>query len=108
VGQLDGGHTVYALFGRRARFINMLALVCMALLAIAGLEPLQAWMPALRAIGFNGWFFWLGLIVFILGPFHPPALDDVSELDARRRLVGYFVILVFILTFVPVPFQILE
>ena len=31
--------------------------------------------------------------------------DDVSELDANRRLLGYFVILVFIMTFVPVPLR---
>lgn len=108
VGQLDGGHTVYALFGRRSRLINLLTLGGMALLAVAGMELVQTWFPALQSVGFSGWFVWLGLIVFILGPFHPPALDDVSELDARRRLIGYFVILVFILTFVPVPFQILE
>lgn len=108
VGQLDGGHTVYALFGRHSRLINMLALGGMAVLAVAGLEPIQAWFPALQSIGFNGWFVWLGLIVFILGPFHPPALDDVTELDGKRRLIGYLVIAIFILTFVPVPFQILE
>lgn len=108
VGQLDGGHTVYALFGRRSWFVNMAALGGMTLLAIAGLEPIQAWFPALRMVGFNGWFVWLGLIVFILGPFHPPALDDVTELDRRRRWIGYLVILIFILTFVPAPFQILE
>lgn len=108
VGQLDGGHTVYALFGRRSWFVNMAALAGMTLLAIAGLEPIQAWFPALRSVGFNGWFVWLGLIVFILGPFHPPALDDVTELDQRRRWIGYLVILIFILTFVPAPFQLLE
>ncbi|MEX1018015.1 MAG: site-2 protease family protein [Litorilinea sp.] len=108
VGQLDGGHTVYALFGRQSRFVNMAALGGMTLLAIAGLEPVQAWLPALRSVGYNGWFVWLGLIVFVLGPFHPPALDDVTELDTRRRWIGYVMILIFILTFVPSPFQFLE
>jgi membrane-associated protease RseP (regulator of RpoE activity) len=107
VGQLDGGHTVYALFGPAARYINIAALVVMALLAVAGLEPLQQYLPWLADIGFTGWFMWLALILFVLGPFHPPALDDVTVLDGSRRLVGYLVIVVFVLTFVPVPWRII-
>jgi membrane-associated protease RseP (regulator of RpoE activity) len=105
VGQLDGGHTVYALFGRAARYANMITLAVMALLAIAGLEQVQTYWPELRNIGFVGWWMWLGLIIFVLGPFHPPALDDVTKLDNRRRWLGYLVILIFILTFVPTPFR---
>jgi membrane-associated protease RseP (regulator of RpoE activity) len=105
VGQLDGGHTVYALFGRAARYANWATLVLMGLLAVAGLEAMHLYFPALRDIGFAGWWMWLGLIIFVLGPYHPPALDDVTQLDGRRRLVGYFVILCFILTFVPTPFR---
>ncbi|MEZ4679781.1 MAG: site-2 protease family protein [Caldilineaceae bacterium] len=104
VGQLDGGHTVYALFGRKARYINMATLGLMAIFAVAGLEQLQAYLPVLATIGYSGWFVWLALIFFIIGPFHPPALDDVTTLDAPRRLIGYLVIVIFILTFVPVPF----
>lgn len=105
VGQLDGGHTVYALFGRRARVLNIATMVGMGLLALAGLEPLQTIFPRLEEIGFFGWFVWLGLILFVLGPYHPPALDDVTQLDARRRLVGYVVIAIFLVTFVPTPFR---
>jgi membrane-associated protease RseP (regulator of RpoE activity) len=105
VGQLDGGHTVYALFGRAARYANWATLVVMGLLAVFGVEAVQNYLPALRDIGFAGWWMWLGLIIFVLGPYHPPALDDVTELDGRRRLLGYFVILCFILTFVPTPFR---
>ena len=99
VGQLDGGHTVFALFGEKARVINIATMIIMGALAIAGLFPM------LGGVGFSGWFVWLGLILFLIGPFHPPALDDVTELDSRRRLIGYFVILAFIITFVPTPFR---
>lgn len=105
VGQLDGGHTVYALFGPNARIANNATLIAMAVLAIAGLPFLHTYLPALREIGFTGWWLWLFLIRFVLGPTHPPALDDVTELDTRRRWLGYFVILVFIVTFVPTPFR---
>jgi membrane-associated protease RseP (regulator of RpoE activity) len=105
VGQLDGGHTVFALFGRRARLINWATMGGILLLGIAGIEAVQAEFPALINIGWSGWFFWLVLINLLGGPFHPPALDDVTELDAKRRWIGYFVILIFLITFVPVPLR---
>jgi membrane-associated protease RseP (regulator of RpoE activity) len=107
VGQLDGGHTVFALFGERARIVNIIAVIAMGLLAIAGLAPLQEAVPWLVNIGFTGWFFWLILIGLVIGPFHPPALDDVTELDPRRRYIGYAVIIIFILVFTPVPLRLI-
>ena len=105
LGQLDGGHTVFALFGKRARLINGAALVGMLLLGVAGLGEVQARIDGLETVGWSGWFLWLVLINFLGGPFHPPALDDVTELDARRRWLGYAVIAIFVLTFVPVPLR---
>lgn len=105
VGQLDGGHTVFAMFGRKARIVNLATVGVMALLAVASIPPLQAWLPILGSIGFTGWFLWLFLIVFVIGVEHPPALDDVTRLDRRRRWLGFLVILLFILLFVPVPMR---
>jgi membrane-associated protease RseP (regulator of RpoE activity) len=105
LGQLDGGHTVFALFGRRARAINVAALLGMLLLGVAGIPTVQAYFPALASIGWSGWFLWLVLINLLGGPFHPPALDDVTKLDSTRHWVGYFVLLIFIVTFVPVPLR---
>jgi membrane-associated protease RseP (regulator of RpoE activity) len=107
LGQLDGGHTVFALFGRRARIFNWLTMGGMLLLGLAGLPQLQATFPVLLNVGWTGWFFWLILINVLGGPFHPPALDDVTELDAKRRWLGYFVIFIFLITFVPVPLRVL-
>lgn len=103
VGQLDGGHTVFALFGAKARTINLVTVGLMALFAVAGLGPVQQFLPFLQVVGFQGWFVWLALIFFLIGPFHPPALDDVTTLDRKRRWLGYLVMLIFILIFVPVP-----
>jgi len=63
----------------------------------------QQFLPFLHVVGFQGWFVWLALIFFLIGPFHPPALDDVTTLDRKRRWLGYLVMLIFILIFVPVP-----
>jgi len=107
VGQLDGGHTVFALFGEKARYVNRGAIGLLALFAIASLPPLQRLLPVLQTVGFEGWFVWLALIFLLIGPYHPPALDDVTTLDAKRRWIGYAVILIFILTFVPVPMRVI-
>lgn len=105
VGQLDGGHAVYALFGKHARYVNIATMGLMTVLAIAGLEPLQRLYPQLVSVGYTGWFLWLALLLILIGPFHPPALDDVTRLGPNRRLLGYFIILLFIVTFVPVPLR---
>jgi membrane-associated protease RseP (regulator of RpoE activity) len=105
VSQLDGGHTVYALFGNAARYVNMTVIGLLGLFAVAGIPQVQTIFPALREVGYLGWFIWIGLILFLLTPFHPPALDDVTQLDRRRRIVGYVVIAIFILTFVPTPMR---
>ena len=107
VGQLDGGHTVFALFGERARRVNLAVLGFMALLGVAGLPPVQRLLPALEPYGFTGWFFWLFLVVAVIGPFHPPALDDVTELDGKRRLIGFVVLALFVLIFIPSPLRLL-
>lgn len=107
VGQLDGGHTIYALFGDKSRYINWLAIFVMALLGIAGIPAIQAFFPTLEQIGFIGWFAWILLIFLISGPHHPPALDEVTQLDVRRRRIGYLVIIIFVIVFIPTPFRII-
>lgn len=105
VGQLDGGHIVFALFGEKARYANLITIIMMALFAVAGLDIVQGYWPFLSMVGFTGWFVWLGLIFFMIGPYHPPALDDVTQLDPGRRWLGYVMILIFIITFTPVPLR---
>ncbi len=107
VGQLDGGHTVFAMFGEQARRINQIAIGAIAVLGVAGLAPVQRLVPQLVNVGWTGWLLWLVLIFTVIGPYHPPALDDVTELDPRRRYIGFAVIVIFILVFVPVPLRVL-
>jgi membrane-associated protease RseP (regulator of RpoE activity) len=92
-GQLDGGHIVYALFGRRHGLISRLAV---ALLVGLGL-----------AFGSANWLVWAVLIVFLMGFQHAPTLDDITPLDGRRRLLGAlaFVLLLLLLPPVPISFR---
>ncbi len=101
VGQLDGGHTIYAMLGKRARTVNVATLVIMALLGIAGVAIVQEYLPFLAEVGSIGWFVWILLILYMIGPFHPPPLDDVTTIGKWRWVVGIFVFLIFLLIFAP-------
>lgn len=88
-GQLDGGHISYALFGRRQHLVSRLV--------ILGMIPLGLLWP--------GWYFWAFLLLFLI-PKHPPTLNDDYKLDPGRRWIGYVCLVIFILTFTPVPLKI--
>jgi membrane-associated protease RseP (regulator of RpoE activity) len=88
IGQLDGGHVIYALFGSRHRLIGKVTVVALLPLGIFG----------------QGWFVWAFLLFMVLGMKHPPPYDMYQPLDPRRRLVGYVAIGVFLVSFTPVPF----
>ena len=88
VGQLDGGHIVYALFGRRSRRIFFITIAVMA------------YIPFFHN---PGWLLLLILIV-LFGFRHPPPLDDETPLDGRRKVVGGLAFVAFLLSFTPAPF----
>jgi len=87
IGQLDGGHVIYAVFPRRARLISRFAWV--------GGIALAVWTPA--------WLFW-GLVIGFLGRRgHPATVDDSIPIGAARTVVAVLALAVFALTFVPQP-----
>ncbi|MBI4644925.1 MAG: site-2 protease family protein [Deltaproteobacteria bacterium] len=89
VGQTDGGHVAYALFPNHHRQIS---LACLLLLVAGGLF---LW---------PGWLIW-ALLLILLGRRHPPPVYDWVPLDRRRKVLGAITILVFLLTFTPVPLK---
>jgi membrane-associated protease RseP (regulator of RpoE activity) len=89
VGQLDGGHIAYGLFGRRhARTISVAAVLLMVGLG------LYSW-PGLLT--------WALLIALLAGFSHMPALDDVTPPSGSRFALGGFAFLLFLLIVLPVP-----
>jgi len=88
VGQLDGGHIVYALFGRRSRTIFFIAVAVLTFITVF-YNP--------------GWMLLLVLII-LFGFRHPPPLDDETPLDGKRKVIGGLMFLAFFLSFSPVPF----
>ena len=87
-GQLDGGHVLYALLGRR-RALAASRVVSAALLA-AGF--FFAW----------SWMLWWFLTRFVVGLGHPPA-EVEAPLDRRRRAIAWLSLALFVATFMPVP-----
>ncbi len=88
IGQLDGGHITYGLFGRKSRVIFLIAITVMAFITVF-YNP--------------GWFLLLILII-LFGFRHPPPMDDITPLDWKRKLLGGFVFVMFLLSFNPTPF----
>jgi membrane-associated protease RseP (regulator of RpoE activity) len=89
VGQLDGGHIAYALLGEKHAYLSKLLIVVMVPLGLL-LWP--------------GWAVW-AVLLLILGLRHPPVLYWETPLDTRRRFIGWLALVIFVLTFIPVPFN---
>ncbi len=89
VGQLDGGHVSYALLGEKSRQFGKFILVVFAIMGF---------------LFWIGWFIWAFLLTF-LGLKHPRIVDEVVPLSPRRKIVGYLMVLIFILSFIPAPIK---
>jgi membrane-associated protease RseP (regulator of RpoE activity) len=89
VGQLDGGHVLYALLRRKGHYVAMAVYVAMV--------------AAVVVLGY--WMWWLMLVlVFLTDVRHPPTADDEQPLGAFRTVLGWLTLLLFPLGFTPTPF----
>jgi membrane-associated protease RseP (regulator of RpoE activity) len=88
-GTLDGGHLIYSLFGDSAK----------------KLFPFIWGVMILLGIFWSGWWLWAVLLLW-LGRVHAEPLDQITQLDSRRRAIAVLVIIIFLLTFTPVPFAV--
>ncbi len=89
VGQLDGGHVMYSLLGKKQHAIGWLFFVVMLVLG---------WW-------WQGWYVWAALILFLIRIRHPAVLDPHLELDPARKAAGWLAVAAFAVCFTPVPFQ---
>jgi membrane-associated protease RseP (regulator of RpoE activity) len=90
VGQLDGGHVAYALFGENHKRISQAILITLIPLGI---------------FYWQGWLFWSTVLLFI-GLRHPTTLDDSLPLSKRHSHLGWIGLAMFVLCFTPMPFYI--
>ena len=104
VGQLDGGHIVYAMFGTTYHRIAQIALMTLAVLGTAGFLPLVG-IPF--EFGYTGWLFWALVLAFFsrVLRLNRPALPDESPLDHRRLILGWICVVMFAGSFSLTPFS---
>ena len=92
VGQLDGGHVAYAVFGRFHRWISRGVLAVLVLLGIT------SW---------PGWFVW-AVLLLVLGITHARTADSTTPLDRRRVVAAALTLGLFVVTFTPEPLAFAE
>ena len=95
MGQLDGGHISYAVLGRRSTYVTFATLGAAIVLAYFS----------------SSWIVWTVLMVVMLyklGPGHPPVADEHVALDRRRLVLAFVALVIFVLCFTPTPIQPME
>jgi len=92
IGQLDGGHISYAVFGRKSTAVTIATV-----LVLIGLTFVS-----------TSWLVWTVLTVIMLatfGPRHPRTTDEDVPLDRVRIWLAAGAVLMFILCFTPAPIE---
>jgi membrane-associated protease RseP (regulator of RpoE activity) len=99
VGQLDGGHISYSMFGEKHIHLARTVFVILLTMGIFGmLTMLGITVP----IGWSGWLLWAAILFFLIKIKHPP-VPDQTPLDAIRMSLGWSAYLMLILCFSPTP-----
>jgi membrane-associated protease RseP (regulator of RpoE activity) len=88
IGQLDGGHIIYAVFGEKSKWIFSTTIAMLAILAVF----------------YNPGWLTLVILLLIFGMRHPAPFDMETELDGGRKLVAFIIFIIFLLSFTPSPF----
>jgi membrane-associated protease RseP (regulator of RpoE activity) len=101
IGQLDGGHISYALFGKKkhgliARLF-FYGLIAMGLSSIIPALTNQIYAASI------GWLLWSLILYFIVKLDHPETIV-IEELSIKRKILGWVSFIIFIISFPPVPF----
>ncbi|MBF0565600.1 MAG: site-2 protease family protein [Nitrospirae bacterium] len=90
IGQLDGGHIVYALLNKKHPWFSR------GLVFSLGLMGVMYW---------DGWIVW-AVLLLVMGVNHPPVLFDNIPLHPSRKKIALASLIIFIATFMPQPFKI--
>ena len=90
IGQLDGGHILYALLRRKAHKVATFLLLMATVLVVLNLRALSPWLLML-------------FLLFMMGPIHPPTADDEEPLGAFRTVLGWLTLAFIVVGFTPTP-----
>ena len=94
IGQLDGGHVLYALLRQKAHKVATLLLFSALFLVIWKWEYLKNWTLML-------------ILLLIMGPIHPPTANDEEPLGIGRIILGWLTLAFIFVGFTPMPLRFL-
>lgn len=102
VGQLDGGHIIYSMFGgKKHETVASISLILLVFLGVMGF--VDTLLELDLGIGWSGWLFWGLILYFVIKVKHPP-VPDFRQLSGARMVIGYISLIILFLSFSPSPF----
>ena len=87
IGQLDGGHIFYSLFGDKAKMISYIIVGSLIVMGV---------------FFWAGWLIW-AILILLLGLRHPAVAWVPARLSRKRQLIAFFVLIIFLISFIPAP-----
>lgn len=102
VGQLDGGHIIFSMFGEKIHeAIASISMIALLIIGAGGI--LDSFLNLNLGFGWSGWLFWAFVLYFFIKVKHPP-VPQFEKLGTGRMILGCIAIVIFILSFSPTPF----
>jgi membrane-associated protease RseP (regulator of RpoE activity) len=87
-GQLDGGHIARAVLKEKHKYMS--------------------WGVVFLLVGlsffYTGWLMFAIILLLLIGTQHQPPLNEITPLDTKRKLLCVVILIIFILSFAPIPF----
>src|SRR3989304_665518 len=90
IGQLDGGHIIYALLGKYGAIVYKAGIGAFCIFTL---------------FAYPGWIIF-AVMLLLFGFKHPPPADPFTQLDFKRKCIGVLMLIVFLLCFTPIPLKI--
>lgn len=90
IGQLDGGHIIYALLGKYSGIVYKAGIGAFCIFTL---------------FVYPGWIIF-AVMLLLFGFKHPPPADPFIQLDFKRKCIGVLMLVIFLISFTPIPLKI--